>query len=213
MSKPFEPTATWLLLNLYVKSMKESQVYVTICQPFTQKGTLLRMFKKLPPKKKLIFSCKARTTSSHNKGIMEETICLRISVTFYSHCSSLVPCSRLLPSLWWWLPAPCHSWYKEQDRCSLKCFASVQCPKPSESLTAAFSRWQKGLLIDTSVIELRVHGDKEWGGAVASAAADMNCHCPSVCQCLQDFCQETELILAFRSFYFIDFFCIWEVFK
>lgn len=42
-----------------------------------------------------------------------------------------------------------------------KCFASVQCPKPSESPIAAFGRWQKSLLVDISVLELRVHPDKE----------------------------------------------------
>lgn len=102
MSKLFEPTAICQLLYLYVRSMKESQVYVSIYQPFIQKGTLLRTYEKLSPKKKLIFSCKAHSTSSHkmDKGIMEKTSCLRIAVTFHSHCSHSVPCRGLLPSLW-----------------------------------------------------------------------------------------------------------------
>lgn len=55
MSKPFEPTATCQLLYLYVKTMKESQVYVTIYQPLMQKGTLLKMYEKLSPPKKAYF--------------------------------------------------------------------------------------------------------------------------------------------------------------
>lgn len=192
MSKPFEPTATCQLLYLYVRSMKESQVCVSIYQPFTQKGILLKRYEKLSPKKKLIFSCKAHSTLSY-KCIMEKTSCLRTAVTSLSLflfgptqqvvAISLVMAASPMPQLVWGtgLMLP-------------KCFASEQCPKPHESPTATFGRWQKRiLLIDTSVFDLRVHPDKEWGGAVASAATDMNCHCPSVWWCLSDFCQEPEL--------------------
>lgn len=51
--KPFEHTSTCQLLYLYVKSLKEPQVGVTIYQPFTEKVTLLRMYEKLFPKKSL----------------------------------------------------------------------------------------------------------------------------------------------------------------
>lgn len=185
--------------------MKESQVCVSIYQPFIQKWTLLRMYEKLSPKKKLIFSCKM------DKGIMEKTSCLRIAVTFRSHCSHLVPCKRLLPSLWWWLPAPYHSLYEEQDRCCLNVL--LQCSVPSQvnpplllladdrkvpSLTQVYLSWE---CILTRNEEQQWHQlPQMWIVIVHQyvGACRTSVRKPS---------------LSFKGFYFVGFFSICETFK
>lgn len=168
MWKPWKnPRSMWLFTSLWCR-----------------KEHCLKCMKSFPPQKKLIFSCQAHTTSNHklDKGIMEETSCLRTAVTFHSHCSPLVPHSRLLPSPWWWLPAPCHGWYKEQDRCSLnvllQCTVSCQVNPPLLLLAEKQSPcWHKGAWAAIA----------SWQGVRRSSgisSTDMNCHCPSVCRCL-----------------------------
>lgn len=115
--------------------------------PFTtQKGTLLRRFEKLSPLKKLIFSCKAHTAPNHklDKGIMEETSCLRTAVIFHSHCSPLVQVTQQVVTISLVMVArPMPQLVQGTGQMLSKCFASVQCPKPSKSPTATSGRWQK----------------------------------------------------------------------
>lgn len=60
-----------------------------------------------------------------SKSILKKSSCLRTAVSFQYYCSHLLPCSSLLPSLWWWLPAPQHSWQKKLDRWSINNFNVV----------------------------------------------------------------------------------------